>query len=115
MKLTLPLVVLLTHAATTVLGAFQLTSTSSAYTVDTDGGLVFSVSRTTGDILTLVYNSVDYQSKEGKWTHINSGLGTSTVTAATVGSDYIKITIVSAANPVTHYYVAKKGDSVICK
>ncbi|RPB11856.1 RHGB_ASPAC Rhamnogalacturonase B [Morchella conica CCBAS932] len=113
MKLALPLAVLLTHAATSVLGAFQLTSTSSAYTVDTDGGLVFSVSRTTGDILTLVYNSVDYQSKEGKWTHINSGLGTSTVTAATVGSDYIKITIVSAANPVTQYYVAKKGDSVI--
>lgn len=36
---------LLAHATTVVLGAFQLVTTSSTYTVDTNGGLVFAVSR----------------------------------------------------------------------
>lgn len=46
-------------------------------------------------------------------THINSGLGTSTVTAQTIGSAYIKLTVVSAGNPVTQYYIAKSGDASI--
>lgn len=99
--------------------AFGLTSTSSSYRVDTDGGLVFEVSRRNGDITSLLYKGTQYQGTN-KNSHINSGLGTSTVTAETVpssaalgGIPTIKITVKSSGMPVTHYYVARAGESRI--
>lgn len=45
-------------------------------------------------------------------THINSGLGTSKVTADTV-SGYVRITISGGSQPLTQYIVAKPGQSTI--
>ncbi|KAF9729195.1 rhamnogalacturonase B [Paraphaeosphaeria minitans] len=91
--------------------AFGLTSTSAKYTVDTDGGLVFEVNRSNGDITSLKYNGVEYQGS-GKASSINSGLGASTVTGETVHG-YVKITVKASKLPVTQYYVAKPKDSTI--
>ncbi|KAG7039202.1 rhamnogalacturonase B [Colletotrichum scovillei] len=95
----------------TVSGDFGLTTSDTSYTIDTNGGLVFEVNRTNGDITSLLYNGVQFQSTS-KMSQINSGLGTSTVTADTI-SGHAKITVKAGSQPLTHYYVAKPGDPTI--
>ncbi|OTB00565.1 polysaccharide lyase family 4 protein [Hypoxylon sp. CI-4A] len=102
-------VTLLGHGA---LAAFGLTTTSNRYKVDTNGGLVFEVNRANGDITSLVFNGVEYQGTS-KASGINSGLGTSQVSAETIQDKYIKITAKANSLPVTQYYVAKPDDSTI--
>ncbi|KAL7414977.1 Rhamnogalacturonase B, N-terminal-domain-containing protein [Mrakia frigida] len=96
-----------------VLAAFGITTSGSSLVVDTGGGLVFKVGTSSGDITSLVYNSVEYQDS-AKTTSIASGFGTSTVTSKIVGS-YAVITIVSTAigGTVTQTYVAKSGVATI--
>ncbi|KAL5117828.1 hypothetical protein ACEQ8H_004302 [Pleosporales sp. CAS-2024a] len=104
-------IALLTFLSRGAHAAFGLTSTSTGFTVDTDGGLVFQIDKSTGDLTSLKYNGVEYQGT-GKASGINSGLGASTVTAETVNG-YVKITAKSNTLPVTHYYVAKPKDASI--
>ncbi|KAI0888536.1 polysaccharide lyase family 4 protein [Annulohypoxylon maeteangense] len=92
--------------------AFGLTTTSSGYKVDTNGGLVFEVNKSNGDVTSLLFNGVEYQGSS-KASGINSGLGTSSVSAETIGSKYIRITAKSNSLPVTQYYVAKPDDATI--
>jgi rhamnogalacturonan endolyase len=89
--------------AGTSLAAFGVSSSKGRFVVDTDGGLVFSVSQTNGDIVSLVYSGTEAQDSS-KMSHIGSGLGSATVSATTIGS-YIKITV--ATSTLTHYYIAK--------
>ncbi|KAF2870633.1 Rhamnogalacturonase B, N-terminal-domain-containing protein [Massariosphaeria phaeospora] len=91
--------------------AFGLTSTSTRFKVDTDGGLVFEVNRSNGDITSLKYNGIEYQGT-GKASAINSGLGTSTVTGETING-YVKITVKASSLPLTHYFVAKPKEPTI--
>jgi rhamnogalacturonan endolyase len=98
-------------------GAFGVVNSGGYYTVDTAGGLVFKVSQSDGSITSLVYGGTEYQSST-KSTHIASGLGTATVTAATYGANYIKITITtsptnSVVSSLTHYLMARNGDPII--
>lgn len=101
--------------------AFGLTSDATFYTVDTGAGLVFRVRRTdngsstqsAGDIASLVFNGVQYQNQT-RGSQVNSGFdflytGVSavSVSATTVGADYIKITVVGGN--LTHYYLARRG------
>ena len=67
--------------------------------------------RSNGDITSLKYKGVEYQDSAKK-SAINSGLGTSTVSAEKIG-DYVKITVKSSGNPVTHYFVVKPNDDTI--
>lgn len=69
-------------------------------------------SRANGDVTSLLFNGVEYQGTS-KASGINSGLGTSTVSAETINNKYIKITAKSNSLPVTHYYVAKPDDPTI--
>ncbi|KAI1373982.1 polysaccharide lyase family 4 protein [Hypoxylon crocopeplum] len=94
------------------LAAFGLTTSSNRYKVDTNGGLVFEVNRANGDITSLLFNGVEYQGTS-KASGINSGLGTSQVSAETINNKYIKITAKASSLPVTHYYIAKPDDSTI--
>ncbi|KAI0095365.1 polysaccharide lyase family 4 protein [Daldinia grandis] len=94
------------------LAAFGLTTTSNRYKVDTNGGLIFEVDRANGDITSLVFNGVEYQGK-GKASGINSGLGTSQLSAETTSNKYIKITAKANSLPVTQYYIAKPDDPTI--
>lgn len=108
--------------------AFGLTTTTDYYQVDTGAGLVFKVRRveeagvnvntvSVGDIRSLVYNGVEYQN-QARGSQINSGFdylgyptSDTTVTAAVIGMDYIKITVTT--DHLIHYYIAKKNDPCI--
>ncbi|CCF32218.1 rhamnogalacturonase B [Colletotrichum higginsianum] len=94
-----------------VFAAFGLEESNSTYKVDTDGGLIFEVDRSNGDIVSLLFNDVQYQGTT-KMSQINSGLGSSTVTAETVNG-IVKITVQAGSQPLTHYYVAKPKDPTI--
>jgi len=112
-----------TLLATTVAvtSSFGLTQDDTYFTIDTGAGLVFKVRRvdygsntqSPGDIASMIYNGVQYQDAS-RGTQVNSGFdwlykATSAVTvnAETVGTDYIKVTVVSGN--LTHYYMVKRG------
>lgn len=93
------------------LAAFGYTTSGNNYVVDTGSSntLVFSVSRSSCDINSIKYrgNELQYASQG---THISSGLGTATVTATQTSG---VITITCSTSTLTHYLVAKEGDSLI--
>ncbi|OPG03303.1 rhamnogalacturonase B precursor [Streptomyces sp. GKU 895] len=80
----------------------------SNYVVDTGANLVFKVSKTNGDLTSLVYKGTEYQGYGGKNSHIESGLGTSTVTIGQSGST---ILISVAYGTLRHYYAARSGEN----
>lgn len=94
--------------ASPLFAAFGLIDSGGYYIVDTGAGLVFKVQKLSGDITSLNYRGVEYQ-EPTKGSHINSGLGTSNVTATAYGSDYVKITVVDTTGTLTHYYIARNG------
>jgi rhamnogalacturonan endolyase len=89
-------------------GAFGLSNNDGYYLVDTGAGLVFKVKQSSGDITSLNYNGIEYQDP-AKGSQINSGLGTTNVTATDYGTNYIKITVVDTTRTLTHYYLARNG------
>ncbi|KAK3988395.1 rhamnogalacturonase B [Cladorrhinum sp. PSN332] len=107
----LPVALVAWISATTVSAKFGVTTKGNSFSVDTNGGLTFDVNKNNGDITSLLYNGVQYQGTS-KMSAINSGLGTSTVTAETI-NNVIKITVVAKSLPLTHYYVAKPDDPTI--
>jgi len=84
------------------------TDSNGYYTVDTGGGLVFTVNQASGDITSLKYNNIECQ-EPTKGSQVNLGFGTATVTATTYGNSYIKITVVNSTATFTHYYMARNG------
>ncbi|KAF8467820.1 rhamnogalacturonan lyase [Kalaharituber pfeilii] len=115
MRFLLPTFVSLLSLASSAFAAFGLTTSGSNYVVDTGAGLVFQVSRNTGDIVSLVYNGIQVQDSS-KFSHIGSGLGSSNVAGTTINNQYIKITV--NAGTTTHYYIAKmsgriSGDPIV--
>jgi rhamnogalacturonan endolyase len=107
----------LTSGVERAFGAFGVTSSGGAYTVDTGAGLVFKVNQSSGDITSLNFNGIEYQATD-KYSQIASGLGSATVIATTYGNSYIKITVNSGPNNtvvtnLTHYLMVRNGDPVI--
>lgn len=111
--------------STTSQAAFGLTTATDYYQVDTGAGLVFKIRRTDngvstqspGDIMSLVYNSIEYQD-QSRGSQINSGFdyvytGVSAVnvSAAVVNTNYIKVAV--TAGNLTHYYMAQNGSANI--
>jgi rhamnogalacturonan endolyase len=90
--------------------AFGYTDDGSHYVVDTGAHLVFKVSKTNGDLTSLVYRGVEYQGYGGMNSHIESGLGASTVTIRQSGST---ILISVAYGTLKHYYAARSGENNI--
>ncbi|MGW3116087.1 rhamnogalacturonan lyase B N-terminal domain-containing protein [Streptomyces sp. NPDC001107] len=80
----------------------------SDYVVDTGSSLVFKVSKTTGDLTSLVYKGKEYEGYGGKHSHVESGLGASTVTVKQSGST-ILIKVVHGA--ITQWYAARRGQN----
>ncbi|MFJ9114239.1 rhamnogalacturonan lyase B N-terminal domain-containing protein [Streptomyces sp. NPDC102394] len=87
---------------------FGWSDDGSHYVVDTGANLVFKVSKTNGDLTSLVYKGTEYQGYGGKNSHVESGLGTSTVTVAQSGST---ILISVAYGTLKHYYAARSGEN----
>ncbi|MFE7857132.1 rhamnogalacturonan lyase B N-terminal domain-containing protein [Streptomyces sp. NPDC057403] len=87
---------------------FGWSDDGSHYVVDTGASLVFKVSKTNGDLTSLVYKGTEYQGYGGKNSHVESGLGTSTVTVKQSGST---ILISVAYGTLKHYYAARSGEN----
>ncbi|MFF3904654.1 rhamnogalacturonan lyase B N-terminal domain-containing protein [Streptomyces sp. NPDC001848] len=90
--------------------SFGWSDDGSNYVVDTGANLVFKVSKTNGDLTSLVYRGTEYQGYGGKNSHVESGLGTSTVTIEQSGST---ILISVAYGTLRHYYAARSGENNI--
>ena len=88
--------------------SFGYSDDGANYVVDTGANLVFKVSKTNGDLTSLVYKGTEYQGYGGKNSHIESGLGTSTVTVRQSGST-ILISVVHGT--LKHYYAARSGEN----
>ncbi|MER7839003.1 rhamnogalacturonan lyase B N-terminal domain-containing protein [Streptomyces sp. NPDC096040] len=95
-------------ATTASAAGFGWSDDGSNYVVDTGAGLVFKVSKTNGDLTSLVYKGTEYQGYGGKNSHVESGLGTSTVTIARSGST---ILISVTYGTLKHYYAARSGEN----
>ena len=109
--------------------AFGLTTTSSLYTVDTGGGLVFSIIRGgtisstvhLGDMTSAMFNGVETlapYSATSRYSHYEQGLGSNAIISATVdpNGQWIMITCDDSnetSGAVIQYYIAKKGDADI--
>ncbi|MFG2798075.1 rhamnogalacturonan lyase B N-terminal domain-containing protein [Streptomyces pseudovenezuelae] len=89
---------------------FGWSDDGSNYVVDTGASLVFKVSKTNGDLTSLVYKGTQYQGYGGKNSHIESGLGTSTVSIKQSGTT---ILISVAYGTLKHYYAARSGENNI--
>ncbi|MEU6551226.1 rhamnogalacturonan lyase B N-terminal domain-containing protein [Streptomyces sp. NPDC046915] len=87
---------------------FGYSDDGSNYVVDTGASLVFKVSKTNGDLTSLVYRGTEYQGYGGKNSHVESGLGTSTVTVKQSGTT---ILISVAFGTLKHYYAARSGEN----
>ncbi|MES5818717.1 rhamnogalacturonan lyase B N-terminal domain-containing protein [Streptomyces sp. RG80] len=87
---------------------FGWSDDGSNYVVDTGANLVFKVSKSNGDLTSLVYRGTEYQGYDGKNSHIESGLGSSTVTIKQSGST---ILISVTYGTLKHYYAARSGEN----
>ncbi|MEU6665493.1 rhamnogalacturonan lyase B N-terminal domain-containing protein [Streptomyces sp. NPDC046727] len=87
---------------------FGWSDDGSHYVVDTGANLVFKVSKTNGDLTSLVYRGTEYQGYGGKNSHIESGLGSSSVSVKQSGST---ILISVAYGTLRHYYAARSGEN----
>ncbi|RDB30350.1 putative rhamnogalacturonate lyase A [Hypsizygus marmoreus] len=95
----------------TVLG-FGLTESGNSFIVDTEGGLIFTVDKTNGDITSMKFNGIEAQDSGSKKSHIASGIGATCSWVRTGNSNnYIKITC--TAGTLTHYIVARYKDPAI--
>ncbi|WP_031075876.1 rhamnogalacturonan lyase B N-terminal domain-containing protein [Streptomyces sp. NRRL WC-3742] len=96
------------QAATTASGTFGYTDDGREYTVNTGADLVFRVSRSTGDLTSLIHRGIEYQGYGGKNSQVESGLGPSTVGIAQYG----RTVLVSVAHgTLRHYYAAREGEN----
>lgn len=90
--------------------AFGWSDDGANYVVDTGAHLVFKVSKSNGDLTSLVYRGTEYQGYGGRNSHIESGLGTSTVSLRQSGPT---ILISVAYGTLRHYYAARSGENNI--
>ena len=95
-------------AAGAAAAGFGWSDDGSNYVVDTGASLVFKVSKTNGDLTSLVYKGTDHQGYGGKNSHVESGLGTSTVTIAQSGST---ILVSVTYGTLKLYYAARSGEN----
>ncbi|MDL2080319.1 rhamnogalacturonan lyase B N-terminal domain-containing protein [Streptomyces sp. GXMU-J15] len=90
--------------------AFGWSDDGANYVIDTGAQLVFKVGKSNGDLTSLVYRGVEYQGYGGKNSHIESGLGSSTVTIGQSGST---ILVSVTHGTLRHYYAARSGENNI--
>ncbi|MGW2963130.1 rhamnogalacturonan lyase B N-terminal domain-containing protein [Streptomyces sp. NPDC001220] len=95
-------------ATTASAASFGWSDDGSDYVVDTGAGLVFKVGKTNGDLTSLVYKDTEYQGYGGRNSHVESGLGTSTVTIAQSGTT---ILVSVTYGTLKHYYAARSGEN----
>ncbi len=93
--------------------AFGLNDDGKALVVDSGAGLVFKVSTSNGDIVSLRYKGGPELQEPKRHSQIDSGLGTAKVTGALVGANIVKITLATdenngVAKSLTHYILVRR-------
>ncbi|WP_051801197.1 rhamnogalacturonan lyase B N-terminal domain-containing protein [Streptomyces sp. NRRL F-525] len=88
--------------------AFGYTDDGSNYVITTGSSLVLKVSKSTGDITSLAYKGKEYEGYGGMHSHVESGLGSSTVTIKQSGST---ILVKVAHGAITQWYAARSGEN----
>ena len=88
--------------------AFGYTDDGSNYVITTGSSLVLKVSKSTGDITSLAYKGKEYEGYGGMHSHVESGLGSSTVTINQSGST---ILVKVAHGAITQWYAARSGEN----
>ncbi|MFC4467916.1 rhamnogalacturonan lyase B N-terminal domain-containing protein [Streptomyces xiangluensis] len=78
------------------------------HVIDTGASLVFKVSKSTGDLTSLVHKGKEYEGYGGKHSHVESGLGASTVGIKQAGNTVL---VSVAHGTLRHYYAARKGQN----
>ncbi|GAB2716492.1 rhamnogalacturonan lyase B N-terminal domain-containing protein [Streptomyces bullii] len=96
--------------ATASAAGFGWRDDGSHYVVDTGAQLVFKVSKSNGDLTSLVYRGTEYQGYGGRNSHIESGLGSSAVSIRQSGST---ILVSVTYGTLKHYYAARSGENNI--
>ncbi|KAJ7347509.1 polysaccharide lyase family 4 protein, partial [Mycena albidolilacea] len=91
-----------------LVSGFGLTASGTLWTVTTDGGLVFTVQSTNGDITSLLYNGIQAQDPT-KSSQLSSGLGTASCSWVQTGTGCRP----STTSTLTQYYVAQRGVAAI--
>ncbi|CCK26578.1 rhamnogalacturonase B [Streptomyces davaonensis JCM 4913] len=97
-------------AGTASAAAFGWRDDGSNYVIDTGANLVFKVRKSNGDLSSLVYRGVECQGYGGMNSHIESGLGSSTVTITQSGPT---ILVSVTYGTLRHYYAARSGENNI--
>ncbi|KAJ7105834.1 rhamnogalacturonase B [Mycena epipterygia] len=92
--------------------AFGLVVSGNDFIVTTDGGLVFTVESTSGDITSMVFNGIQVSSRNGKRSQISSGIG-ATCTWFQGGNEDNYIVITCTTPTLTQYYVSRRKDPAI--
>ncbi|KAJ7331393.1 Rhamnogalacturonase B, N-terminal-domain-containing protein [Mycena albidolilacea] len=92
--------------------AFGLVVSGNSFIVTTDGGLVFTVESTSGDITSMKFNGIETQSNNGKRSQISSGIGAS-CSWVQGGNEDNYIIITCTTSTLTQYYVARRNDPAI--
>ncbi|MFJ4648374.1 rhamnogalacturonan lyase B N-terminal domain-containing protein [Streptomyces bobili] len=88
--------------------AFGYSDDGKNYVVDTGASLVFKVSKTTGDLTSLAYRGKEYEGYGGRHSHVESGLGASTVTVKRSGQTVL---IKAVHGAITQWYAARSGQN----
>ncbi|MDK8190534.1 rhamnogalacturonan lyase B N-terminal domain-containing protein [Paenibacillus sp. UMB7766-LJ446] len=94
------------HAAT-----INVTDNGSRIEVNTGAGLVYTVNKTNGDIISAKMNGTELNGSS-KGSHIGSGLGSANVTWNTSPSGSTVLITVSTST-LTHYYASRGGENII--
>ncbi|WP_372443658.1 rhamnogalacturonan lyase B N-terminal domain-containing protein [Streptomyces adelaidensis] len=97
-------------AGTARAAAFGYSDDGTNYVIDTGANLVFKVKKSNGDLSSIVYRGTEYQGYGGMNSHIESGLGSSTVTIRQSGST---ILVSVTYGTLRHYYAARSGENNI--
>ena len=87
---------------------FGYTDDGANYVIDTGASLVLKVSKANGDINSLVYKGTEYEGFEGKHSHVETGLGASTVTVRQTGPT---ILVKVAHSPITQWIAVRQGEN----
>ncbi|WQF87207.1 Putative Galactose-binding-like domain superfamily, galactose mutarotase-like domain superfamily [Colletotrichum destructivum] len=91
-----------------VLAAFGWTDNGSEYVIDSGADLVIKVTKCCGDISSLKFKGVEYNGWGGKNSHVESGLGASTVSIASY-SNVIKVSVVHGT--LRHWLFVRYGNN----
>jgi len=90
--------------------AIGVTDNGSTIVIDTKAGLVYTINKSNGDMTSCKFNGTELIGS--KPSHINSGLGSATVTWNTSPSG-ATVVITCETSTLTHYYVSRNGENVI--